>query len=79
MTTTCSVVAVPGAAVADGAGLGPAGVASCAIAMFPPRSSIVDAIKSFFIEMFEKWIFQNWWLVIGFAIGAKTRESGAGL
>jgi hypothetical protein len=58
VTTTCSVVAVPGVAEVDGVGLGPVGAGLCAIAMLAPRRSIVDAIKNCFIKIFEKWIFQ---------------------
>ena len=60
--------------VVDGDGLGEA--ASCAIAMLAPKSSAVAVVKTFFIEIFEKWIFQIV-MVIAFAIDAKTRESGA--
>jgi len=73
---TSSAVAVPGVAVVDGVGLGAVETASCAIAMLAPKSSAVAVVKTFFIEIFEKWIFQVV-MVIAFAIDAKTRESGA--
>jgi hypothetical protein len=47
----------------DGVGLGPGGAAVCAIATLAPKSSAVAAVKTFFIEIFEKWIFQ---VVIGY-------------
>jgi len=56
---------VPGVAEVDGVGLGPAETAFCAIAMLAPKSSAVAAIKTFFIEIFEKWIFQ---VVIGYCL-----------
>jgi hypothetical protein len=49
--------------VADGAGLDAAGAAFCANAMLAQKSSMVAAVKTFFIGNFEKWIFQ---IVIGY-------------
>ena len=57
MTTTCSTDTGPGVVVVDGDEFGEA--ASCAIAMVAPKSSVVAAVKTFFIEIFEKWIFQS--------------------
>jgi len=49
----------------DGVGLGQAVTAVCAIAILAPKSSAVAAVKTFFIEIFEKWIFQ---IVIGYCL-----------
>jgi hypothetical protein len=54
---------VPGVAKVDGAGLGVAVTASCAIATLAPKSSAIAMVKTFFIEIFKKWIFQG---VIGY-------------
>jgi hypothetical protein len=45
----------------DGEGFGVAAVetASCAIVMLATKSSATAVVKTFFIEIFEKWIFQN--------------------
>lgn len=59
VTTTCSAVAVPGVAVLDGVGLAADGAGLCAIARRAPKSSVIAAIKTFFIGIYEKWIFQR--------------------
>jgi len=64
VTTTCSVVAVPGAAVADGAGLGEV---FCAIAMLAHKSSALAAVNIFFIEVFKEIDFSKLVFVEAFA------------
>jgi hypothetical protein len=63
LTTTRSASALPGDG--DGVGLGVAVAVSCAMAMLAPKSNAVAAVKTFFIEIFKKWIFQ---VVIGYCL-----------
>jgi hypothetical protein len=51
------------AGTGEGIGVAPVETACCAIATLAPKSSAIAMVKTFFIEIFKKWIFQG---VIGY-------------